>query len=118
LIRHTQRFPKNLRHSYTHRLEIAAFAFQEATLMANAARGQARSEWLETADGRLICLRALLRFAYDLQLLAGTQVQYAAEKVDELGRLLGAWRKGIDKSGPEKTVQQDGQRPGKTARST
>ena len=39
LIRHTQRFPKNLRHSYTLKVENAGFEFQEAILMANAVRG-------------------------------------------------------------------------------
>jgi hypothetical protein len=97
LIRHTQRFPKNLRQSYTLKLENMGFDFQESILMANAARGPERSRWLQRADGKLVCLRALLRFAYDLQLLAGTQVQHAAELVDELGRLLGAWRKGTDR---------------------
>ena len=29
--------------------------------MANAVRGPARSNWLGTADGKLVCLRALLR---------------------------------------------------------
>jgi hypothetical protein len=97
LIRHTQRFPKNLRHTYTAKLELAGFDFQESILMANAARGASRSRWLERADGKLVCLRALLRFAYDLQLLAGNQVEHAANLVDELGRLLGAWRKGTDR---------------------
>jgi len=97
LIRHTQRFPKNLRQSYTLKLETIGFEFQESILMANAARGPERSRWLQRADGKLVCLRALLRFAYDLQLLAGNQVQHAAGLVDELGRLLGAWRKGTDR---------------------
>jgi hypothetical protein len=61
LLRHTQRFPKNLRHSYTHRLETAALTFQESLLMANAVRGQERSRWLGQADGRLVCVRSLLR---------------------------------------------------------
>ena len=39
LIRHTQRFPKNLRQSYTLKLELMAFDFQEAILIANAASG-------------------------------------------------------------------------------
>ena len=43
LIRHTQRFPKNLRQSYTLKLELMAFDFQEAILMANSVRGLARS---------------------------------------------------------------------------
>src|SRR4051812_45532409 len=86
LIRHTQRFPKNLRHSYTQRLEGTALAFQEALLMGNAVRGPERSDWLTRADGRLVCLRALLRLAFALELLGGNQVKHAAERVDELGR--------------------------------
>ncbi|HVC93565.1 MAG TPA: four helix bundle protein [Pirellulales bacterium] len=97
LLKHTQRFPKNLRHSYTLKLENLAFEFQEAILMANSVRGRERSSFLRQADGKLVCLRAMLRLAYDLDLLAGTQVKYAAERVDELGRLLGAWRKGTDR---------------------
>jgi hypothetical protein len=104
LIRHTQRFPKNLRHSYTQGLENLAFDFQEAILMANAVRGPARSEWLARADGRLVCLRARLRMAYGLQLLGSNQIKYAAEHLDELGRLLGAWRKGTDRQVPAATA--------------
>jgi hypothetical protein len=97
LIQHTQRFPKNLRQSYTLKLETMGFEFQESILMGNAVRGPERSRWLQRADGNLVCLRALHRFAYDLKLLAGNQVQHAAERIDELGRLLGAWRKGTDR---------------------
>ncbi|MFN5314108.1 MAG: hypothetical protein ACK5FF_06605 [Planctomyces sp.] len=35
LLRHTQRFPKNLRHSYTNRVESLAFEFEELLVMAN-----------------------------------------------------------------------------------
>jgi hypothetical protein len=92
LIRHTQRFPKNLRHTYTHRLESMALEFQEAILMANAVRGAERSQFLCRADGRLLGLRSLL--------LGGNQIKYAAERIEELGRLLGAWRKGTDRQAP------------------
>ena len=37
--------------------------------MANALRGAARSDWLATADGKLVCLLTLLQLAYDLELL-------------------------------------------------
>ena len=104
LIRHTQRFPKNLRQSYTLKLELMAFDFHEAILMANTVRGPARSNWLANADGKLVCLRALLRLAYDLELLAGTQVEHAVQRVDELGRLLGAWKKGTDRKAPAPSV--------------
>jgi hypothetical protein len=59
LIRHTQRFPKNLRQSYTLKLEWMALDFWEAILMANAVRGSARSMWLEKADGKLARLTAV-----------------------------------------------------------
>ncbi|MFM8221899.1 MAG: four helix bundle protein, partial [Planctomycetaceae bacterium] len=95
LIRHTQRFAKNLRHSYTLRLENTAFDFEQSLLAANVSRGQERLRWLQIADGQLLGLRALLRYAADWSLWGGRQVQFAAESVAELGRLLGAWRKGV-----------------------
>ena len=73
LIRHTQRFPKNLRHTLTNKLETTALDFQQAILMANAVRGADRSQWLVRGDGRLICLRALLRLAYALELFSANQ---------------------------------------------
>ena len=97
LLTHTQRFPKHFRYSYTHRLESLIFEFQEAILMANAARGNRRLAYLELADGKLLCVRALLRYALDFKLLGGGQLKFAAQCVDELGRLLGAWKKGTDR---------------------
>ena len=97
LINHTQRFPKNLRHSYTQRLELLAFEFEELILMANSVRGEQRRDFLLLADGKLVCLRALLRYTADWNLLGGGQFQFAAQSLDELGRLLGAWLK---KQGP------------------
>jgi hypothetical protein len=94
LLRHSQRFPKNLRQSYTIRLENTAFEFQEALLMANTVSGSQRMSWLDVADGKLLCMRSLIRFALDFELLSGQQMRYAAAAMEELGRLLGAWKKG------------------------
>jgi len=93
LMNHTQRFPKRLRGTYTQRLENAAFEFEELILMANSTRKERRREYIELADGRLICLRALLRYSSDWELLGGSQAAFASQCVDELGRLLGAWLK-------------------------
>jgi hypothetical protein len=94
LFQHTQRFPKHLRHSYTHRVESCALDFELLCIQANAVRGDQRLDLLQQADATLACLRALLRYALDFSILAGNQFQYAAQCVDELGRLLGAWLKG------------------------
>ncbi len=84
LINHTQRFPKSLRQSYTLRFESAAFDFEQAILMANSLRDHERYLWLLQADGRLVVLRSLIRYALDWHLLGGKQIQYAAEAIDEL----------------------------------
>ena len=104
LINHTQRFPKSLRQSYTLRLESAAIDFEQAILMANSLRDHERHLWLLQADGRLVLLRSLIRYALDWHLLGGKQIQYAAEAIDELGRLLGAWLKGIDRIAPAGSI--------------
>ncbi len=104
LFRHTMRFQKNLRHSLSLKLENCALDFEHALLKANAARDERRVAMLEEADGQLLFLRALLRLTLDFQLLAGNQAQFAAEKIDELGRLLGAWKKGVDRKLPARSV--------------
>ena len=98
LVNHTQRFPKNLRQSYSVRLESRAFEFEELILMANSLRGKDRRDVLEEADGKLHCMQALLRYTADWQLLGGNQIQFASESCAELGRLLGAWLKGTDRT--------------------
>jgi hypothetical protein len=94
LIQRTQRFPKNLRHSYTNRIEQLAFEFEELLLMANGAAGAKRLEFLECADAKLVVMRCFLRYSLDFQILSSQQVVYASNCLDELGRLLGAWVKG------------------------
>ena len=88
----------------TLRLESAAFDFEQAILMANSLRDHERYLWLLQADGRLVVLRSLIRYTLDWHLLGGKQIQYAAEAIDELGRLLGAWLKGIDRIAPAPTA--------------
>ena len=93
LIRHTQRFPKNLRASLSLRIENAALEFQELLMMANSSRDVHRNHYLEQADGRLLGLRVLLRYTIDFELLGSGQYEFASKSLEELGRLLGAWRK-------------------------
>ena len=97
LLGHTQRFPKHLRHTLTHRIETLAYDFEEKIIMANSLRGEERLRALQQADGILMCLRVRIRYAADFKLLSGRQIQYVAECLDELGRLLGAWVKGTDR---------------------
>jgi len=97
LLKHTLRFPKPLRMSYTGPLETLALEFEETLALANTLRGTDRQQVLAVADAKLLALRLRLRYTLDLKLLAGNQFHYAAQCLDELGRLLGAWRKGANR---------------------
>ncbi|MCZ6572102.1 MAG: four helix bundle protein [Planctomycetota bacterium] len=93
LFERTTGFPKSRRHTLTNRLESALLDFQRAIALANRRRGPARVRSLDEADGLLDGSRFLVRFATDLGYLSGRQYEFAAEKLAEIGRLLGAWRK-------------------------
>ena len=45
------------------------------------------------ASRRLNSLRLLVRLSKDLRLLGVEQYGFAAEHIDELGRMIGGWRK-------------------------
>ena len=93
ILNHSQRFPKNLRYTYTARLENGCFEFQRRLVAANQLRGGLRRDQLELADAELACLKTLLRYTLDFQLLGVRQFEYASQCLDEIGRLLGAWLK-------------------------
>ena len=99
LLPHAAKFPRTRRHTLTNRLECAGLDFLALTTRANRARGQRRTELLRDADGTLDQWRLLVRLATDLGHLSMRQYEYAAGKLDEIGRLLGAWQK-IAAAGP------------------
>ena len=93
LLPHTARFPKAMRHTVTNRLEVAALDFQGALTQANRTRDDRRFSFIEEADGHLDQLRFLVRLVTDLGWLSGRQYAFAAEKLAEIGRLVGGWRR-------------------------
>ena len=61
MLKHTQRFPKNLRHIHTPRIEAQAFKFEEFLLMVNSVRRTIQLTWkVLVIDNaflrRLLCL--------------------------------------------------------------
>jgi hypothetical protein len=46
-------------------------------------------------------LRLQLRLSYELRLLSPRQYAHVTRLVTEVGKLLGAWRKGVDRSLPQ-----------------
>lgn len=90
LFQHTAKFPKQMRHTLTERLENSVLDFQRELGRALILKDGTA---LANADFELWQVRHLLRIANDLHVFPARLLEYAFGAVDELGRLLGAWRK-------------------------
>jgi four helix bundle protein len=88
----TARFPRQQRFVLAEAVQRAALGFQESIIEAGQTRQAAA---LQEADTRLAALRVYLRLSHDLRLLSGGQYEHVARMVDEIGRLLGGWKKTI-----------------------
>lgn len=93
LLPHSAKFPRVRRHTLTNRLELSVLDLQGALVAANRRRGERRGRALEDADGHLDAVRFLVRLAADFGYLSGRQQAFAAERLAEIGRLIGGWRR-------------------------
>jgi hypothetical protein len=100
LFQKTAGFPKRFRHSLTERLEMDTLAFERALIEANALRGRERMRWIEEADALLEALRLNMRRGFDLHCLAGHAYEFGAKALNEIGKLLGAWKQSTAKQIP------------------
>ncbi len=93
LVPATNHFPRAHRFTVTKRLLDAAFDLSERLEEANLRRGRARLERLNLADEALAKVRHYLRLAHRWGWLNPGQYEHGARMVDEIGRLLGGWKK-------------------------
>jgi hypothetical protein len=93
LAKRTETFPRSQRFILASRLLDTAFACHADLIRARKVRGQARTDALLQADVRLETLRVQLRLSEELGCISFGQYEYGARLVDEVGKLLGAWRK-------------------------
>ena len=73
--------------------QSALALFSSVTL---ALKGRRRDEHLEEADEHLIRLRAQLRLAHAVNVLSETQMLYALERAEVIGRQLGGWLRSLE----------------------
>mgnify|MGYP001822821997 CR=1 FL=1 len=101
LLERSARFPKHERFRMARRLEDSAFAFYDLILQAGRLgndRARDKRRLLLRADLELDRLRLQVRLCQDLKLFSFKQYAYCAERLVEIGRLLGGWLKTV--SGP------------------
>lgn len=91
LIPVTTKFPREQRFVIASALQRTAFELQERLI--EASLGNSPAETLRQADIALTKLRFYLRLSRDLRLLSDNKHAHVVPMVDEIGRLLGGWRK-------------------------
>ena len=92
LIPLTLKFPKSQRFLLAERLSRMALDFYDLILAAVIEPAR-QGERLDEADRLLTKIRLYLRLSYDLHCISLGQLEHAARLVDELGRLIGGWKR-------------------------
>jgi cytosine/adenosine deaminase-related metal-dependent hydrolase len=96
LIPLTVKFPRTHRFVLAARVQETALRFQERLIEAGRTSQPVRI--LAEADTDLAKLRLYMRLCRDLQLIAFNQYEHGQRLVDEVGRLMGGWRKKVGSS--------------------
>jgi len=91
VVRKVEKFPRSYRFSVGDRMVARSLDLLE-TLVEAAYSSDKRSA-LERANQSVNSLRYLLRLGVDLKLLAGDSQEFAAGRLEEIGRMIGGWRK-------------------------
>ncbi|MEO1334926.1 MAG: diversity-generating retroelement protein Avd [Myxococcota bacterium] len=91
----TSKFPKSARFTFATRIDNLALDLIEDLVEARFARRSRKAQVLERLDGRLSRLRVLVRIAFGQRLLDKGGYEHLQRRMDELGRMVGAWRQSV-----------------------
>ena len=92
LIPLTLKFPKSQRFLLAERLSKMALDLYDLILAA-VMEPEREGEWLDQSDRLLTKIRLYVRLSYDLRCISLGQLEHAARLMDEIGRLIGGWKR-------------------------
>ena len=92
LIPLTLKFPRSQRFLLAERLSKMALDFYDAILEA-VMEPRRQDRLLDEADKLLTKIRLYVRLSYDLKCISLGQLEHAARLMDEIGRLIGGWKR-------------------------
>jgi hypothetical protein len=98
LLGKTAKFPRQVRFSFSNRIDNLALDVIEGLVEARFSAG--KQEILRRIDLDLEKLRVLLRMCHDQRYLDSRGYEFAAGKINATGRMVGGWRKQQEKKGP------------------
>jgi len=87
------KFPREHRHTLTKHMADLALGLHDALVAARHLEPSGRAKALLEADIRLDQLRQHLQMAWRWQWLSNGQYEHVSALTDELGRLVGGWRR-------------------------
>ncbi|MGH9719176.1 MAG: diversity-generating retroelement protein Avd, partial [Bryobacteraceae bacterium] len=93
LLPKVEKFSRSFRFTIGERL--SAHGLDLLVLLVEAAYATRKEDLLEGANRKVNGARYLLRLSKDLQLMSIDSYGYAAERLDEIGRMVGGWRKSL-----------------------
>ena len=91
ITRKVDKFPRSHRYTVGDRLVLRALDITEA--LTKAAYSTDKRRPLEDANNAVNSLRLLLRLAVEVELLNLASQEFAATKLEEIGRMAGGWRR-------------------------
>jgi hypothetical protein len=91
LVRKVEKFPRSFRFSVGDRVIARGLDLLET--LVEAAYTADRRALLERANRAVSGLRYLLRLAVDLKLLSADSHEFASGRLEEIGRMVGGWRR-------------------------
>jgi len=91
LVKKVENFPRSYRFTVGDRLTVAGLDL--LTTLVEAAYSRRKEALLESASQKVNSIRYLLRLAKDLHLMTVESYGFSAESLDEIGRMVGGWRK-------------------------
>ena len=89
------RIPKSHRLVLGRHIEELCISLLVLVISANKVRGQKRSALQIEISNKLDKLRILIRLSKDLRFISIRQYTYAAEKMNEIGKMLYGWMKSV-----------------------
>jgi len=95
LLPKVERFPRT--HRFTVGERLTAHGLDLLTGVVEAAYARQKGELLEHASRKVNSTRYLLRMAKDLKLMSIDSYGFSADKLDEIGRMVGGWSKAVAK---------------------
>jgi hypothetical protein len=91
LLPKVENFPRTYRFTVGERL--TTHGLDLLTTLVEAAYARQKGELLEQASRKVNSTRYLLRMAKDLKLMSSDAYEFSAERLDEIGRMVGGWSK-------------------------